>query len=128
MADGATKPDGPGLDAAGVGVSAGTFWVVIATHLPANFPFRSWIILLAPWVSVGCSHGWGWVKQALRRYLRRRELEALIRRLEARQRSILTDPRASEEQRQEAAALLARLQRSRTEADLKRMETLLADE
>ena len=124
----ATPPGRPGLDAAGVGVGAGTFWVVIATNLPAKFPLRSWVVLLAPWIAVGCTNGWQWGKLAVRRQARRRDLERLLRRVEAAQRAILDHPHATPEQRQEAAALLARLQRRRTEADLRRIETLLGDE
>ena len=99
--------------------------MVIANNLPVDFPHRSWIVLLAPWVSVTLAAGWTRLRRAMSNRRKEKELNDLFARAEQSLLRIINGPHSSEEARVRARSDLESLHLQRARLDLDRFNALI---
>jgi hypothetical protein len=88
-------------------MSGGTLLVLLANNLPANSPWRTVLLYVAPSVSVLTGAAWWWIQLKVANWLRDREFASILRDGQAtlrRQLAEATDPaeKAKIEQRLQA--------------------------
>ena len=119
---------GPRAESGVVGAGTGTIIVAIASNLPNHFPHRSWLILLAPSISVGVSALWAWFRRRMADYLKEREINALFEQAEHRLKAIIDSPGESLQAKAQTQADLNEPHRLRTQLDLDRIRALMPKE
>ena len=70
-----TKKPASNLGAGAAGASGGTVLVLLAQNLPEKNPFKSWLVISAPSVSLALSVCWVWMKKYGVEYMKRRHIE-----------------------------------------------------
>lgn len=86
-----------GAGAAGVG--GGTLLVVIANNLREGNPFKPWLVLAAPSVSIFVGALWLWFRVKVANHLRDREAQLLIDSAKRTLEEALNNPNTSDEHR-----------------------------
>jgi hypothetical protein len=70
--------NGSKVDAGAAGAGGGTMLVLLANNLPADSPWKSWLVIIAPSLSVGISALWFWAKQKIQSYYAIKAIEDAI--------------------------------------------------
>lgn len=113
--------------AAGAGVSSGTLLAALADNLPDDSPYKSWLVILAPSLSIVVGFGWGLVKfhlDELVSYWRvQRALADSIKRNDA----IIADPNETEEEKEAARKDNASLRKLARAENRKRLRARIKD-
>jgi len=69
------------LQAGVAGAGGGTLLLLLAENLPETSEYKSWIILIAPTLSVGLAAFWKWLSTIVDNYIKKRKLEWLKNKL-----------------------------------------------
>lgn len=112
----------PSKETMAAGVGSGTLLVLLANNLPTGHPWKSWLLLLAPSVSIAVTVICGRVKAAVSEYLRKRELKALAEQLKHKLQEGLSNPSTSPDHRRQLTKDFELLEFLLVQADLKRIK------
>ena len=69
------------LEAGIAGAGGGTLLLLLANNLPDNNPYKSWLIIIAPSLTVGLTIFWKWFSERFDKYLKKRKINELKSRL-----------------------------------------------
>ncbi|SRR5258708_25217267 len=97
-----------GAGAAGAG--SGTLIVLLANNLPNTDPRKSWLILLAPSVSIGISVVYAWIRTGIEEYFEERKIKKFVEQAKATLREALENKNTSEEHRSKLRGQLEELE------------------
>ena len=97
-----------GAGAAGAG--GGTLLVLLARNLPDDNPWKSWLVLLAPAVTVFLSGSWLWIQAAIAERAREKEKRQLFEMAKETIRKSMDDPHGSPEHKESLRKTLEDLQ------------------
>jgi hypothetical protein len=111
-----------GSGAAGAG--SGTLLVLLANNLPHDNPWKSWLILIAPSLSVAIGILYSWARKSVESYLNKRELAQLIRNAKKTLTEAVQNPNTSEEHRQQLRKELEELEVLLVRTDVDRIRIL----
>lgn len=98
------------------GASGGTLLVLLANNLPDNYPYKSWLILIAPTISVVLSAFWIWSKTRFDTYIDDNKREKILKKLRSEIENDLRNPHTSEEHKMHLKAQLEKFEKSRIES------------
>jgi len=93
-----------GAGAAGAG--SGTLLVLLANNLPDHSPWKSWLVVLAPSVSIGISVIYSWVRKAVDDYLEARKVKRFVTEAQQTLKEALENTNTSEPHRKRVRAQL----------------------
>jgi hypothetical protein len=111
-----------GAGAAGAG--SGTLLVLLANNLPEGSPWKSWLVILAPSVSIAISVLYGWSKASIDRRAARKELGQVVDRARFTLQKALENPSTSLEHRKQLQKELEGLELILVKADLDKIRVL----
>jgi len=111
-----------GAGAAGAG--SGTLLVLLANNLPDKSPWKSWLVLFAPTLSIAITISYGWARRSIEHYLDRRDLERLIRDAKGTLKEALENPNTSEEHRKQIRGELESLEMLLVKSNIDRLRVL----
>jgi hypothetical protein len=118
----ATRSAKVGAGAAGAG--SGTLLVLLANNLPVDSPWKSWLVIFAPSVSIAISVLYGWIKASLDRRAARKELAQVVDRAKLTLQKALENPATSQEHRRQLQKELEGLELILVKADLDKIRVL----
>lgn len=98
------------------GASGGTLLVLLANNLPDNYAYKSWLILIAPTISVALSAFWVWSKIRVDAYIGDRKTERILKELRTEIENDLKNPHTSEEHKKLLKAQLEKFEKLRIES------------
>lgn len=104
------KPSSGKAGAGAAGAGSGTLLILLANNLPDKNPWKSWLVLLAPTLSVGISVLYVWIRKALDEYLGARKIERFVRDAKATLQEGLNNPNTSEAHRRKLRGQLEELE------------------
>jgi len=105
-------------------VGGGTLLVLLAQSLPDDSVLRSWIVVLAPSVSVALSALWLWIRREIDRQIERRRFEAAIREARAALMAGVENPNTSDAHKEELRKHLEELEMLLVQANMDRIRIL----
>ena len=82
------------------GVGGGTLLLMLAKNIPEPSSVKSWLIIIAPTVSVCLASLWRLLAKACDKYLQRRKVKKLTQLLDSNIEVALTDPNISDEEKE----------------------------
>lgn len=118
----AGKAGKAGAGAAGAG--SGTLLVLLANNLPDKSPWKSWLVLLAPSLSIGISVLYVWIRKAVDEYLEARKIERFVREAKATLQEALNNPNTSEAHRRKLRGQLEELELLHVKARIQRVRVV----
>ncbi len=118
------KSGGSRLPAGAAGAGGGTLLVLLANNLPPTNPWKSWLALIAPSVSVAVTALAALLKRYFETRLARRELISLISEAKQTLTAALANPQTSEEHKTQLRKELEKLELLSVQADLEKIKAL----
>jgi hypothetical protein len=106
------------------GAGGGTLLVLLANNLPQNSPWKPWLVLIAPSVSVGIAVLFSWARRFIDRKLADRELERLVRRSRETLETALRNPETSPEHKAEMRKALEGLEKLLVQRNIKQIDAI----
>lgn len=103
-------PSGTKAGAGAAGAGSGTLLVLLANNLPDRSPWKSWLVILAPSLSIGVTILYAWARKTIEHYIDRRQLEKFVRDAKATLKEALENPNTSDEHRKQLRAELESLE------------------
>jgi hypothetical protein len=111
-----------GAGAAGAG--SGTLLVLLANNLPERNPWRSWLVLLAPSLSIAITVAYAWGRKAIDEYLERRRVERFVREAKVTLKEALENRNTSETHRKKLRAQLEELELLLVKASIEKVRVV----
>ena len=115
---------GAKVGAGAAGVGSGTLLVILANNIPEHNQWKTWLVLLAPSVTVAVGVVYGWIRALIERWLNKRELVHVIHQAKQTLSDALRNPETSEEHRAQLRKELEQLEMLLVRADLDRIRVL----
>jgi hypothetical protein len=112
------------VDAGAAGAGSGTLLVLLANNMPTGNPWKSWLVIVAPSVSIAISVLYGWIKSSIDKRAAKQELEQLVDRARITLQTALQNPSTSEEHRRQLQKELEALELLLVKADLDKIRVL----
>ena len=112
------------ITAGAAGFGSGTLLVLIANNLPSGHPWKPWLVLLAPSVSIAVSVIYEWARAATHQHFRKRELNAIVERAKQSLQEALHNPSTSPDHRQQLTKKLEQLELHLVQADLETIKSM----
>jgi len=106
------------------GAGSGTLLVLLANNLPPSNPWKSWLVIAAPSATVFASVVWIKATAALNAYLRKRELDDLLKRAQVTVVEAMKNDKISAEDREQLQSQYGQLQLLLFQSDVERIKTL----
>ena len=123
-----TKPKAcSAFQGSAAGVGAGTLLVVLANNLPANNPWKPWLVLLAPSVSVALGAFLAWSGRNIQRWLADRQRQFRISRAKWTIEAALNNPQTSAEHKNQLRTELESLELLSVRAELLTVKSLILE-
>src|SRR5690349_18050372 len=117
-----SKSQKVGAGAAGAG--SGTLLVLLANNLPQGSPWKSWLVIIAPSISIAVSVIYGWIRTTLDKRAARKELGLVVSRARLTLQKAIENPATSEAHRQQLRKELEGLELILVKADLDKIRLL----
>jgi hypothetical protein len=111
-----------GAGAAGAG--SGTLLVLLANNLPDKNPWKSWLVLLAPSLSIAITIAYGLVRKALDEYLDGRRIKRFVREAKVTLKEALENTNTSEAHRKKLRAQLEELELLLVKASIEKVRVV----
>lgn len=108
------------------GAGSGTFLAALADNIPDDEWYKSWLVILAPAISIGISGGWIWVRHWLSKRSEGRELSAALAQAKRTLQEAIDNPNTPEHLKQTYREDLAQLGDLVIRSDVDRVILLLA--
>src|SRR4051812_20958245 len=86
----------PKIGAGAAGVGGGTGLILLARNLPDASPWKSWLIIAAPTVTVLASSAWVWLKTKLENVVKAKQVDDLFAKVLQTLESALKNPNTSQ--------------------------------
>jgi hypothetical protein len=109
------------------GVGAGTLLVLLANNLAPNNPWKPWLVLLAPSVSVALGAFLTWSSRIIQRWLADRQRQFRISRAKCTLQAALNNPNTSAEHKDQLRRELESLELLSVQADLLTIRSLMLE-
>ena len=116
-----TKPSGGKAGAGAAGAGSGTLLVLLANNLPDRSPWKSWLVLVAPSLSIGITVLYVWIRKAVDEYLDKRKIERFVREAKTTLQEGLNNPNTSDAHRRKLRTQLEELELLLVEASIQKV-------
>lgn len=103
------------------GGGLGTLIVMVAQSLPDSSPWKSWLVTLAPAVSVVVTSFWVWISAEIRKSNREKEVKKALAEMRQYLRQQINDPAISAKQRKDYEKRLSILEETSFQRELKKL-------
>jgi uncharacterized protein YoaH (UPF0181 family) len=100
------------------GASSGTVLALVANNLPANSPWKPWLILIAPSIAVAIGVFVGWANGLLEDYLNSQRKKLLFSRIKNTIQAALSNPTTSSMHKEQLQRQLERIEKLQFDSDL----------
>ncbi|NTW87613.1 MAG: hypothetical protein HGB26_00465 [Desulfobulbaceae bacterium] len=117
-----SKSSKVGATAAGAG--GGTLLVVLSSHLPEGNPFKQWLVMVAPTLSVTLTTLWYWAQVEIANYIQDKKVEALALKTKQSLIDALNNSNTSESHRNSLRSKLEELEIIISERQMKKLRSL----
>lgn len=111
-----------GAGAAGAG--SGTLLVLLANNLSDNHPWKSWLVLLAPSLSITVTVAYGWARKAIDEYFEVRRTQRFIREAKGTLKEALDNPNTSDAHRAKLRAEFEELELHLVKTSIERVRII----
>ena len=119
------KNENTHLSAGAAGAGGGTLLVLLANNLPEASHLKSWLLILAPTVTVALTALWLLLKKKLIDYFDRKEFHTTILRAKETLQEALQNPNTSVPHKEQLCKDLEQLERLAVDSQLQRVRTLV---
>jgi hypothetical protein len=89
------------------GAGGGTLLLLLAKNLPESNEYKSWLIIIAPTITVGLAAFWKWISKEFELYLRKRTVKKLKEVLRRDANKVIQNPDIPEEMKKDIRLKLA---------------------
>jgi len=110
------------------GVGGGTLLLMLAKNIPEPSSVKSWLIIIAPTVSVCLASLWRLLAKACDKYLQRRKVKKLTQLLDSNIEVALTDPNISDEEKEKLKKERKEIQLDKITNLAKKIRSIQSDE
>ena len=106
------------------GAGTGTLLVALARNLPDDHPWKPWLVLLAPSLTVAIGALYSWAREGIEQYRNSRQLARLVHQAKQTVREALGNPLTTGEHRNQLQKELEALELLLVRTDLDRIRVL----
>lgn len=110
--------------AGATGAGSGTLLVILANNLPETSPWKSWLVIIAPSISVLAGGLYHWCKEKIVEHFQQRDFVTAIEQARQTLEKSLRNPATTEEHKKELQANLEKLEKLEANAKMKKVEAL----
>jgi len=116
------------IGAGAAGVGGGTLLILLVRNLPDDNVWKSWLLILAPTLSIGLSVLWLWLRKKIIEYISTKEFKNAMSQAKATLQEALQNPSTSESHKEQLCKDLERLERIAVDSQLQRVKALVEAE
>jgi len=109
---------------AAAGASGGTLLILLAQNLPESSELRSWLMIIAPSVSLLLSSIWQWAKRKIEYYFTKTEFNSAVEEAKKTLTEALNNSETTDSHKEELIKELEQLEMVAIKAKVKRVEVL----
>ncbi len=106
------------------GAGSGTLIVMLANNLPEASPWKSWLVIMAPSVSVLSGAIYQWIKAKISDYFQQKDLSSAIDQARKTLETALNNQATTAEHKKELQKNLEKLEKLEAAARMKKVEAL----